>query len=393
MSSEQLSNLAAIMALEGVPTDVVLQTLGLPAVSPEAAALAAAAAPSPAVSAPLGLDSAALLAQALSNPALSAQATYEQLARGSFDLRGSLDLRNSLDLRPSMDMRGSLDLAAVVQSARASLDLSHLQQGLAAVAAAHGLSTPAYNGAPPRSMHAVDSRSTIASADTWSNAPSARTSVDASGLLPVTAGFLASAGGLPLSGLQPRLSLDAALQLQQQQQQREALLASQARLAAAAAAGGGFGMPPLPPAHQPAQQHNLSTVMHSSFYQPAATPAPPPVPQPEVQHSMSTVMSSGLYGGAATHPMPPPPMPLRHSMADFRGVGAAPQAHASTSGLPFADANWSAPAAAQPSHQQQHGHSMLAGYSTTLRPSIDRAGLPPLPPRSPSQGEHLARDA
>ncbi|KAL4425849.1 hypothetical protein ABPG75_009865 [Micractinium tetrahymenae] len=388
VSSEQLSNLAAIMALEGVPSDVVLQTLGLPAVSPEAAALAAAAASAPAMSPQLGLDGAALLAQALSSPALSARTTYEQLARGSFDLRGSLDLRNSLDLR------GSLDLAAVVQSARASLDLSSLQQGLAAVAAAQGLATPAYDGAQPRSMHAVDSRSTLASADTWSNAPSARTSMDASALLPVTAGFLASAGGLPLSGLQPRLSLDAALQLHQQHQQREALLASQARLAAAAASGG-FGMPPMPPASQQAQQQNLSAVMHSSFYQPAAAPAPapPPAPQPELQHSMSTVMSSGFYGGSAGAPPTAgqPPMPLRHSMADFRGAGTIHQPHASTSGLPFADATWAAPPALQPQHRTQHGHGTLAGYSTVLRPSIDRSGLPPLPPRSSNQDPAMMR--
>ena len=277
----------------------------------------------------------AALLQALASPSLSSQSTYDHLARGSFDLRQSMDLRTSLDLATAM-------------SARTSLDLSSLQQNLAA--ASQGLG--GYDAGTR--MRAADSHSTLASsADGWSAAPSARTSLDAA-LLPVTAGFLSSAA----PALQTRLSLDAALQLHHAQQ---ALLASQAH------AGYG-GMPPLPPG---GPQQNISSVMHSGFYQPAAAPQQ----QPEaVQHDISTVMSSGFYGGGARPPVPP----VRHSMHEFSSSGYG----RSTASLPFADNGWGAPAPAPPAPA-----GTLGGYSTVLRPSFDRSGLPPLAPRSPNQGE------
>lgn len=329
MSPEQLSNLAAVLALEGVPHDVVLQTLGLPP------SLAAALAQQPEPMGGLGgLDgTAALLAQALAgSPGLGSQSSYDLAAsRGSFDLRTSFDLGG-----------------AGLGSARTSMDLAALQQGLAA-----------------RGIHAADSHSTLSNVSEWSNAPSARTSMDLgalAGLPAATAGFLASAGPLGSGGLGARLSLDAALQLQQSQQQQAALLAAQAtngRLSSSAC------YPPLP-------QHNMANVMHSGFYQPA--PPPPQQPQP-VRHSMQAVMSSGLYGGGGV-PAPSPP-PVRHSMYEFGG---------GTGLLPFGD-TW-APAPQPQQGVQQQG--MLGGYSTVLRPSIDRSGLPPLPPRgSPNQGAHL----
>ncbi|PSC73646.1 Heterogeneous nuclear ribonucleo A1-like 2 [Micractinium conductrix] len=333
ISRDQLSNLAAIMALEGVPTEVVLQTLGVP--GGPAPHHGDGLQPGPSS---LGVLDAALL-QALASPSLSSQSTYDHLARGSFDLRQSMDLRTSLDLATAM-------------SARTSLDLSSLQQNLAA--ASQGLG--GYDAGTR--MRAADSHSTLASsADAWSAAPSARTSLDAA-LLPVTAGFLSSAA----PALQTRLSLDAALQLHHAQQ---ALLASQAH------AGYG-GMPPLPPG---GPQQNISSVMHSGFYQPAAAPQQ----QPEaVQHDISTVMSSGFYGGGARPPVPP----VRHSMHEFSSSGYG----RSTASLPFADNGWGAPAPAPPAPA-----GTLGGYSTVLRPSFDRSGLPPLAPRSPNQD--LPRDS
>jgi hypothetical protein len=349
VTAEQLSNLAAIMALEGVHSDVVLQTLGLPTSAEAAAVAAAAATGAPASSASMpGLTAASLatldrstlssqLLQALASPSMSSQTAF--------------------------DMRGSLDLSAM-RSAGNSLDLSSLQHSLAAAAAA-GLPLDAASAGGR--MHPTDSRSTLASAD-WSRAPSARTSVDV--LLPAaTAGLLgapAQLGGTgSLGGMHARLSLDAALQLQQAQQvaaaQHAALLAN-SRLSSS-----GFPLPPVPP---PAPQAALSSVMHSGFYQggaPPPAPAPAPVHQPEVQHSLQTIMGSGLYGGGQIAPQPP----TRHSMHEF--------ATGTSSLLPFHDATW----APQPGPQQQQ---QLGGYSTVLRPSIDRAGLPPLPPRSPNQG-------
>lgn len=344
VTAEQLSNLAAIMALEGVHSDVVLQTLGLPT-SAEAAVAAAA----PASSAPMaGLTAASLASldrSTLSNHLLQALATPSISSQTAFDVRGSLDL-------------------SAMRSAGNSLDLSSLQHSLAAVAAAGlPLDTASVGGR----MHPTDSRSTLASAD-WSRAPSARTSLDV--LLPAaTAGLLGAppqlGGQGSLGGMHARLSLDAALQLQQAQQvaaaQHAALLAN-SRLSSS-----GFPLPPVPP---PAPQAALSSVMHSGFYQggaPPPAPAPAPAHQPEVQHSLQSIMASGLYDGgqAAAHP------PTRHSMHEF-ATGAS-------SLLPFHDATW-APQPG-PRHQQQ-----LGGYSTALRPSIDRAGLPPLPPRSPNQG-------
>ena len=326
MSAEQLSSLAAVLALEGVPTDVILQTLGLPATLAEALL--------PPASAPMslaglgGLDGAALLAQALPSPALSSQT--------GFDLAAAVAARGSLDLRASFDLSSaSLPL---VPSARTSMDLGSLHQSLAAAAAA---------------MHPSDSRSTLATCD-WSNAPSARTSMDVGGLPllpPASAGFMAPAPALS------RLSLDAALALQQRQQmqQTQQLLASQGRLSAA----------------YPTPQQPLASVMHSGFYQPAAAAAPPPPRQPEPQLSMQSVLSSGLYGGGAPAGAPLPPPPARHSIA----LGE----YGSGGGLvPFGD-TWT------PAPREQQG--TLGGYSTALRPSIDRGGLPPLPPRSPNQGE------
>ena len=347
VTSEQLSNLAAIMALEGVHSDVVLQTLGLPTTA-EAAAAAAASGAAPASSAPMpgltasalaSLDSATLNSQllhALASPSLSSQTAF--------------------------DMRGSFDLSTAMRSTGNSMDLSSLQHSLAAAAA--GL--PMDAGSVAGRMHTADSRSTLASAD-WSRGPSARTSMDTSVLLPATtAGFLAPAAPLGpaggLGGMQARLSLDAALQLQHAQQQQaahQAMLASHSRMSSSA-----YPLPPMAP------QANMASVMHSGFYQPQAAPPPQPQPpQPEMQHSLQTVLSSGLYGGGGA---PAVPAPTRHSMHEFGGSGL----------LPFNDATW----APQLSQQQQHHQHQLGGYSTVLRPSIDRAGLPPLPPRSPNQG-------
>ena len=329
MSPEQLSNLASVLALEGVPTDVILQTLGLPATLAEVML--------PPASAPLSslgcLDGtgAVLLAQALSSPALSSQTGLDLATAAAVAARGSLDLRTSFDLSSAS--------VPLVPSARTSMDLSSLHHTLAAA------------------MHTSDSRSTLATCD-WSNAPSARTSLDMSGLplMPaVSAGFMATAGGLS------RLSLDAALALQQSQhlqQSQQQLLASQGRLSAV----------------YPTPQQPMASVMHSSFYQPAPQ-APPPAPvlplEPQPQLSMQSVLSSGLYGGAPAAPAaaPPPPPAARHSIA----LGDCNPQTITT----FSDTWTPAP------HEQ---HATLGGYSTALRPSIDRAGLPPLPPRSPNQG-------
>ena len=352
MSPEQLSNLAAVLALEGVPTDVVLQTLGLPP-----ALSAALAAPEPALPQLGGLDgTTALLAQALAaSPALSSQTAFDLAARGSFDLRTSFDLGAAA--APGV---------AGLGSARGSLDLAALHSGLAAAA---GLPNGSH-------MHGVDSRSTLTSVGEWSAAPSARTSLDPgtlAGLPAVSAGFLASATPLS-SSLSARLSLDAALQLQQSQQQQAALLAAQAAGGAPPRHSMG-GLPPLPPG---GPQHNMASVMHSGFYQagPAAPPPPPPqVQAQEVQERLAAVMSSGFYSGAAAPPPAHPPH-VRHSMCEFGS--------ASGGGLvPFGDAWAPQP---QPQHAQQAQQGTLGGYSTVLRPSIDRAGLPPLPPRSPNQG-------
>lgn len=335
ITSEQLSNLAAIMALEGVHSDVVLQSLGLPAMgagSDAGVGLPPVSTPMPGLDAATlaSLDSATLL-QALASPALSSQS--------AFDVCSS---------HPSVyDMRSSFDLSGL-RSTGNSLDLSSLHHSLAAAAAAsRQLDRTSHSHSH---MHTADSRSTLASAD-WSRPASARTSLDAS-LLPVaTAGFLASAASLgsagSISSMQTRMSLDAALQYQHAQQQ--AALLANTRLSAPT-------YQPLPPATP------MSSVMHSGFYQPAAAPAPPQQ-QPEAQHSLQTIMQSGLYGGGP----PAPPPPARHSMHEFAaGAGSL---------LPFSDPTWT------PQQQQQQ----LGGCSALLRPSIDRAGLPPLPPRSPNQ--------
>lgn len=366
--------------------DVVLQTLGLPA-----AGVDPLAALPPGSSGLAGIDT-ALLAQALASPGMSSSSAFDALARGSFDLR------NSYDLHGSFDLRSSLDLASAVRSARASLDLSSLA---AAAAAAQGLYDGSSSGVSMTRMHTTDSRSTATSGDTWSNAPSARNSLDSSGLLPVTAGFLASGAG-SLGSLQTRLSLDAALQMQhqqhqQQQQQQAAMLANHMRLASANQMQqhhqqqqqvGSYGMPPLP--HGGGGQQNMSAALHSCFYQPAAGNMPLPASQQDaaaVQHSMQTVMSSGLYGG-------PPPLPptTRHSMHEFSGSAGRRHNGGHGNGMQYADRGWGGGhMAPQHAQQQQQQHSTLGGYSTMLRPSIDRTGLPPLAPRSPHQEVPLSR--
>jgi hypothetical protein len=118
--------------------------------------------------------------------------------------------------------------------------------------------------------------------------------------------------------------------------------------------------------------------MHSGFYQPAP-------PQPD-QHSLQTVMGSGFYAGPSAAPLPPP---ARHSMHEFSARGGSGL-------LPYGDPAWSAHQQAQhlqqvqQQAQQQQQQQQLGGYSTVLRPSIDRGGLPPLAPRSPNQGAQPA---
>lgn len=298
VTSDQISNLAAIMALEGVSTEGVLQSLGLLGSSSAGSSLLPPPAAAPADDA---------LRTAMQQAAASAPATSSPF--GLPTATGGLDFEAAL----AAVAAASAGVSTLGLSPSSSLGMGYpdsLMQHL-----------------PPTSSAADSrSRSLPTSADWFSPASSARTSFDVSSLLPpgsqlagrgirMSEPLSAAASISPATSLNSlRLSLDAVLHMQQAQQQ-QALLAM--------ACAGQQGMTPA----------SLHAAMQNSLYTPTAAPVYAATSQAQhVHHSMNTVMQSGFFQSTAA-PLPSLP-PYSGGLSGY-GTGGG-------QGLPpLSDAMWS----------------------------------------------------